>query len=311
MIITVTLNPAIDKIIKIDSFKLGGLNRVRDVVNSVGGKGINVARVIHRLGDPTMAMGFLGGDTGKEIDNFLERNCVQRDFTWTEYPTRQNIKIIESETGRETEINEPGQVSVQDLEELKKSLKVQLAQARLLVLAGSIPQGLPKNTYNQLLELADQYGVKTILDTAGDSLSLGLKDKPFVIKPNLHEAEALIGRKLNSDTDFYEAAEYFLAKGVEIVAISLGSKGAIFADKNECFQVITPKVDITSTTVGAGDSMVAGLAVKLLRGSSLAELACFATAVATSYVKTGKISTLKRKLITEMEAELKIKPIIK
>lgn len=303
MIITVTLNPAIDKTLKVDKLKPGDLNRVREVDIIAGGKGINVARVVHQLGEPVVAMGFLGGDTGKQIDRFLEKEGLARNFTWTEYPTRVNMKILENDD-RETEVNEPGRVLPQDFQVLKNSLKVQLKEASLLVLSGSLPQGVPEDAYNQLMKLANQNNVSVILDTAGKSLKLGLREKPFLIKPNLHEVELLMDKRIDSTAGIYNAVDYFIGKGVRIIVISMGSQGAVFADRDELIWVKVPEVEVSQTTVGAGDSMVAGLAIKLLRKSSLEEMARFATALATTYVKTGRRDKIELAGIKEIESQL-------
>ncbi|MDI3548489.1 MAG: 1-phosphofructokinase [Halanaerobiales bacterium] len=303
MIITVTLNPAIDKTLKVDKLKPGELNRVREVDIIAGGKGINVARVVHQLGEPVVAMGFLGGDTGQQIDRFLEKEGLARNFTWTEYPTRVNMKILENDD-RETEVNEPGQVLPQDFQVLKNSLKVQLKEASLLVLSGSLPQGVPEDAYNQLMKLANQNNVSVILDTAGKSLKLGLREKPYLIKPNLHEVELLIDKRIDSTAGIYNAVDYFIGKGVRIIVISMGSQGAVFADRDELIWVKVPEVEVSQTTVGAGDSMVAGLAIKLLRKSSLEEMARFATALATTYVKTGRRDKIELAGIKEIESQL-------
>jgi len=303
MIITVTLNPAIDKTLKVDKLKPGELNRVREVDIIAGGKGINVARVVHQLGEPVVAMGFLGGDTGQQIDRFLEKEGLARNFTWTEYPTRVNMKILENDD-RETEVNEPGRVLPQDFQVLKNSLKVQLKEASLLILSGSLPQGVPEDAYNQLMKLANQNNVSVILDTAGKSLKLGLREKPYLIKPNLHEVELLMDKRIDSTAGIYNAVDYFIGKGVRIIVISMGSQGAVFADRDELIWVKVPEVEVSQTTVGAGDSMVAGLAIKLLRKSSLEEMARFATALATTYVKTGRRDKIELAGIKEIESQL-------
>jgi len=309
LIITVTLNPAIDKTVKLSRLKVGELNRVEEVDIIAGGKGINVARIAHQLGEPVIAMGFLGGDTGNQIDRFLEKEGLVRNFTWTESSTRVNMKILERDPERETEINEPGEVSASDLAVLKNSLEVELGKADILVLSGSIPRGIPDDTYNQLLKLACKYRVRTILDTAGDPLKLALKEKPFLIKPNLHETELLLNKEINDISDIYQAVDYFINQGIQIVVISMGKQGAIFADRDNCFRVKTPQVEISHTTVGAGDTMVAALAVELMKDKSLEELARYSTSVATAYVSMGRRERLKSEKIREIMKKIELERI--
>lgn len=304
MIVTVTLNPAVDKIIKIDRLNPGSLNRVKEVVNMVGGKGINVAKVVHHLGYKVMPVSILGGERGKEIYNSLNMDGINQEVVWAEHETRQNLKIVEVETGRETEVNEPGRASIKDLKSLIKKLENVLEHVNLLVLAGSIPEGLPADTYNQLIRLADKYNVRTILDTAEENLVKGLKGKPFLIKPNIEEAEFITGYKIRDNNDIYKAINYFLDKGIEIVVISLGNKGAVFANKKECIKVRVPEVRVKNTTVGAGDSLVAGLSIKLLNTCNLEKLASFSTAVATTFVKKADISKINKREIEQIQSRI-------
>lgn len=305
MIITVTLNPAIDRIMRIDNFHPGDLNRVTEVIIRPGGKGINVARVVHQIGQFVLTTGIIGGETGEAIINSLHKKDIKTDFVFSNYLTRQNTKIIEEAGGKETEINEPGRASLDDFGALEEKLKKYLYNDNIFVLAGSIPEGLSAGTYNDIVKLCKDYSIPVMVDTSGENLREVLKEEPFLIKPNLDEAEEIVGRKLDNKKDIKYTVDFFLDKGIKIVTISMGSQGAVFADANNCFYSKTPQVNISNTTVGAGDSMVAGLAVGLQNNLSLKEMAHYASAVATTYVKMGKVE-----LITADEIE-KIKNLIK
>lgn len=309
MIITVTLNPAIDKTIMIDRLTPGKLNRVKEVITLPGGKGINVAQVIHQMGENVLTTGILGGNTGDAIKTFLRKKKLKADFISSNYATRQNIKILETSISRETEINEPGKVSKNDFKALEKKLRDYLAVGNLIVMAGSIPHGLSSNTYNHLIRLCKEAEIPVIVDTSGNNLKEVLKEQPFLIKPNLHEAQELIGEEIKNEKDMKKTANYFLAQGVEIIVISMGARGAIFANKKNCYYLKTPQVSISNTTVGAGDSMVAGLAVALQKNMPFKEIACYAAAIATSYVKLGKIELLNKEMIKKTKEKITIKII--
>ncbi len=312
LIITVTLNPAIDKFIEIGKLKMGELNRIKEIVEIPGGKGINVARVLDQLGTPVLTMGLLGGDSGCKIKKFLKEKGITKDFTWTDFPTRQNIKVREIELNRKTEINELGQNTEEDFKRLKAALRGYLPETRILILAGSHPRGLPADAYNQLIELAREYEVKTILDTSERFLETGLKSAPFLIKPNLDEIESLLNKSLDSGQEINEAIDYLFEYDVKMVVISLENKGAVFADRSQRLMFEPPEIETEYNSVGAGDSMVAGLALQLKENDvNLRKIGSFATAVATGYVKLGQgqFDKLDQKIISNIKEEIKVREI--
>lgn len=302
MVITVTLNPALDKFINLDRIDIGQLNRCREISVRAGGKGINVARILNILKRDTLAMSILGGNTGKMIQELMDDEGIKYNISKTYFNTRENIKLAEK-NGRETEINQQGQVDTVSFSEFKSSLEKHLENASILVLAGSVPAGLPDDIYQDLILLAKKFDVKTILDTSGHPLSAGIKSKPFLIKPNLIELSELAGKKLNSVSDIYQAIQGLLDKGIENVVVSVGEQGALYANNEYCYQIIPPAVTIPNTTVGAGDSMVAALAVSIQEGYEFLDMAKFVTALATLYVSGQEISKLN---IAEMIDRLEI-----
>lgn len=322
MVITVTLNPAVDRLIQIEHLHPGQLHRVQRAESIPGGKGINVARVIKKLGGEVLTMGLTGGDTGKMIKEFLAQQKIKEDFTRTEYPTRINLKIRELEQDRETEINEFGQSTPEDFRQLKNTLKQHLPQADLLVLSGSLPRGLSQNCYSELIGMARDHYVRTILDTSGKPLQSALAaNAPFLIKPNLEEVKELLGAEIG-DRQFFDgsqnlqkelmnrAIDRMLDYGVNVVVISMGSKGTIIAAGEQRFWVKPPTVDISKTTVGAGDSLVAGLALKIIDNEVwLENLGRYATAVATAFVRTGEVEKLQDDLIREIGEKIEIERI--
>ena len=309
MILTVTLNPALDKIIILDNFKLGKLNRVKNNTVLAGGKGINVSNVLTELKIENQAMGIVGGNNGRTITSMLEKKSINYNFIWSDFETRQNLKIKERNTNRETEINETGKVSKKNIKEFIKSFKNEIENNKTCVLSGSLPAGVEKNIYADLIEKAKKKDAKVILDSSGEEFKLALKKEPYLVKPNLEEFENLLGRKINNNDDLKKGADYLLEKGVNIVMISLGSKGSFIASKKEGYRIYTPQVNVSQTTVGAGDTMVAGLAAEIDENESLKETGVFASALATAFVESGSISDIDQNLIKRIKKSIKVEKI--
>ena len=309
MILTVTLNPALDKIIILDNLKLGRLNRVQDTTVLAGGKGINVSEVLTKLKIENKALGIVGGNNGRTITSMLENKGVRADFIWSDFETRQNLKIKEKNTNRETEINEGGKVSKENINDFKTAYEKAVKKNKTLVLSGSLPAGVEKNIYAELIQKAKAEDAKVILDSSGEEFKLALRKAPYLVKPNLEEIENLLGRKINSSDDLKKGAEYLLDQGVSIVMISLGENGAFIASETEGYRIYTPKVKVSQTTVGAGDTMVAGLAAEIDKDESLKDTGVFAAALATAFVECGSISKIDDQLIERISSIIRVEKI--
>lgn len=260
MIITVTMNPAIDKTVEIEQLVPNGLNRIQKVEYDAGGKGINVSKTIHELGGESLAMGFLGGNAGKTIENVLTSWNIQHDFIWVEGETRTNTKVFEK-SGGVTELNEPGPVINEvQVEELIQKICEHTDKETLVVLAGSIPAGVDKNIYAAITESVHEKGGSVLMDADGELFRNALKASPDIIKPNQVELEEYIGADYRLSMGELKAlAEKFQNNGIKTVAISMGKGGAmIVRDK---FVARCPALSVKAhSTVGAGDAMVAALA---------------------------------------------------
>ena len=309
MILTVTLNPALDKIIILDNLKVGKLNRVKETTVLAGGKGINVSEVLTELKVENKAVGIVGGNNGRTITSMLENRGVNSDFIWSDFETRQNLKIKEKESNRETEINEAGRVSQENVNDFIASFEKSVKKNKTFVLSGSLPAGVDKDIYAVLIEKAKEKEARVILDSSGEEFKLALKKAPYLVKPNLEELENLLGRKINSNDDLKKGAKYLLDQGVSIVMISLGEKGAFIASESEGYRIYTPQVKVSQTTVGAGDTMVAGLAAEIDNDQNLKETGIFAAALATAYVESGSISKIDEQLIKRIENSTKVEKI--
>lgn len=260
MIITVCMNPAIDKTIEIERLVPGGLNRIQKVEQDAGGKGINVSKTIHELGGKSIATGFLGGNAGKIIESVLKENEIPCDFVYVEGETRTNTKVLEK-AGDVTELNEPGAViSEEKLQELLDKLEGYAKEDTLFVLSGSIPKGVDNEIYGKITALVHKKGAKVLLDADGELFRKSLPYGPDMIKPNREELSEYAGLETPATKEeLKKLAGNFLQQGIETVAISMGKSGAMFLWNGYCAECPALSVKAHST-VGAGDAMVAALA---------------------------------------------------
>jgi len=260
MIVTVTMNPAIDKTVDIGKFERGDLNRIKRVEIDAGGKGINVSKTIRELGGESIATGFVGGTSGTIIKQVLTDLGLRTDFVEVKGETRTNLKVVE-ETGEVTELNEPGpEVSKDQLNDLLNRLEGYANPDTLFVLAGSIPAGIPTDIYRKITEQVHQKGAKVLLDADGVLFSESLKGKPDMLKPNRSELERYYQMDYRaSEQELVSMGEKLLEQGVSMAAISLGQMGAIFLTKGKRYRCPGLRVKAHST-VGAGDALVAAMA---------------------------------------------------
>lgn len=256
MIYTVTFNPAIDYVVELASFNIGEINRTTREYMNLGGKGVNVSRVLTNLEVPNVALGFVAGFTGDALRNGLERMGVKTDFiSLEEGNTRINVNIKGVE---ETDINARGpEIPNSAIDELFKKLD-NLQSGDTLVLAGSIPTSLPNDMYERIMERLYGKGIRFVVDATRDLLVKSLKYEPFLIKPNNHELGEIFGLELTTDNEIIYYARELKKQGAKNVLISMAGDGAILVDENDVAHKIgTPKGKVKNS-VGAGDSMVAG-----------------------------------------------------
>lgn len=258
MILTVTLNPALDCFFEPEQLRVGGVNRYEKYRLLPGGKGVNVSLLLSSLGMETVAMGFCAGFTGKELVRLVEQAGCPADFTMLPHgSTRMNIKIRTPE-GEETDLNGTGApLPPEAVEELERKLDV-LQPGDGLVLSGSLPPGLPKDTYARLLERMEEKNILTVVDTAGEALEAVLPHHPFLIKPNLEELGELFGAEITELEAAAECAGELQKRGAQNVAVSMGHKGALLLCRDGRRLFCHAVRGEALSTVGAGDSFVAG-----------------------------------------------------
>ena len=286
MIVTVTMNPAIDKTVDIDALERGGLNRIHHVELDAGGKGINVSKTIHELGGTSLATGFIAGNAGKIIRNVMEEWQIENDFIEVSGETRTNTKVFES-SGELTELNEPGPVvEEKDIKALLEKLLGYAGEDTLFVLAGSVPQGVSKDIYREITNLVHQKGAKVLLDADGALFTNALDAAPDIIKPNRAELEQYAGMDyIASEQELLSVAQKLMEKGIGTVAVSMGKSGAMFLQ--EGYQVKCPGLKVKAhSTVGAGDAMVAALSYSWSQGMPMEETVKMCMAVSAGAVTT-------------------------
>lgn len=263
MIYTVTFNPALDYVVRMDELALGQVNRTVSEDVQLGGKGINVSWVLRELGHENVALGFVAGFTGKAIEDGLAAKGVATDFIHLPAGlTRINVKL---KAGEETEINGKGpDISAEALEELLHKLDA-LGEGDVLVLAGSIPASMPSDVYESILARLEGKKVLCAVDATRDLLVNVLKYRPFVIKPNNHELGEIVGRVLNTEDEIVAAARTLQEKGARNVLVSMAGDGALLLDEQgQTHRIGCPKGKVVNS-VGAGDSMVAGFVAGYLQ----------------------------------------------
>lgn len=307
MIITVTLNPAVDKTVEIGSFEVGKVNRVSSIRLDAGGKGINVSKVLMSLGGSSKAVGILGGSAGNFIKKYLDSHGIENDFLMINAETRTNLKVIDSLRKTNTDINESGlRIDQADIDAMEKIIFSNICKDTVLVLSGSVPANVDKTIYAKWIATAKTAGAKTILDADGELLSNGIKAGPTIVKPNIHELGMLFGSDIDNIQSADKAARSLIEQyKIEVVAVSMGEKGAIFLNRDHTLFAHGIKVDVIST-VGAGDAMVAALAFCINNGSDFEKSVRLATAAATANVMTSGTQPADYSRIVELESRVKL-----
>lgn len=291
MIITVTLNPALDKAVEIDGFTIGNVNRIVSTRVDAGGKGINVSKVIKELKHKSLALGFLGGSSGDQIKSYLDGLSIKNEFLSVKGETRTNLKIIDKLNNTHTDINEKGpSLEQQDITDIKEKIMEHCTCDSLVVLSGSVPSGVCNGIYGEIIIDIKNKGGKVILDAEGELLIQGIKAGPYMVKPNIDELEKAFNIKINNEEEIIRIAKKILEYGVKYVVISLGSEGSMFISQDKVAKVSGIKVQVKST-VGAGDSMVAAMAVAVEAGYSFEESIKLACATSTANVMTEGTQT--------------------
>lgn len=280
MIYTVTLNPSLDYVMRLDNLEVGGVNRSKKEEVYPGGKGINVSIILNNLRIPNKALGFIAGFTGNEIDRIMKQLGTSTDFIMLDQGiSRINVKL---EAGKETEINGIGpRITPADLRELYTKLD-EIQDGDFLVLAGSIPNSIPDSIYQDIMKELSHKNINIVVDATKNLLLNVLKYKPFLIKPNHIELAEMFNVMINSDEEIVAYARKLQEMGAQNVLISMGGDGSILlTNDDEVIKMTAPKGTVVNT-VGSGDSMVAGFIAGYLKSKNLKQALKFATATGSA-----------------------------
>lgn len=298
MIYTVTLNPAIDKTIVIDEYRRNEVNRSMVSRKDVGGKGINVSKVLKVLGVDSVCTGILGEENSNFFLDYLKSLKIENDFFKIPGENRTNIKIVEKNYETITDINDRGFViKKSEIENFLDYFMKLVKEEDLVVLSGSLPEGLETDIYEEIIHRLKEKSVKVILDADGSPMINGIKAVPYAIKPNIHELKNVVDVDEKDINSVLKGGKKLIEKGIEKVLISLGAEGAVYITRNNSYYSKGMKVMVKST-VGAGDAMVAGLIYAMENNLSDFEtlklaIACATAKVMTEGTKIPDIETIK------------------
>ncbi|MEH7747954.1 1-phosphofructokinase [Neobacillus drentensis] len=303
MIYTLTLNPSVDYIVKLESFQIGELNRTVDEAKFPGGKGINVSTVLNQFDTSSIALGFVGGFTGAYIEQYLHKEKIETDFVQVDGDTRINVKL---KTGQESEINAKGpKITEENFSLLKQKIK-QLSANDLLVLAGSIPSSLPKTTYEELVKICSESSAHFVVDAEGDLLKKVLPYQPLLIKPNHHELGELFETTITTAEEVIPYGKKLVEMGAKNVIVSLAGAGAVLINSETTLLAEVPKGEVKNS-VGAGDSMVAGFLAAYVKTRNIEE--SFRYSVASGSATAFSLGLCTKEKVEELLPQVHIKEI--
>ena len=281
MIVTLTINPAIDRTISVDRLAFDDRAYIKSSGESAGGRGINASAVIHAFGGETLAVIISGGDSGRRLEELLRCCKLQLAVVPVPHEIRTNMTITDRH-GLTVNLNETGPtLGKAELALVEKTIREALKGAQWLMLCGSLPPGVPSSFYAKLIALARQKKVKTLLHASGEALIEGIEARPTVVTPNQHEAERLLGRALLTRTQYLEAAGQIRSMGPESVVLSLGSRGAIGAFADGLYEALPPRVDAVCP-IGAGDALTAAYVWSMRRKPNAADALRWGVAAGTA-----------------------------
>lgn len=305
-ILTITLNTAYDLVGRLPKIQLGEVNTVETLGLFPAGKGINVAKVLHDLKLNTAVAGFLGEDNQGDFQALFQSLGLEDKFQRVAGKTRINVKITETEADV-TDLNFLGyQISEADWQTFTQQSLAYAPQFDIVAVCGSLPRGVSPEQFRLWLARLAEKGVKVVLDSSNAALTAGLKARPWLVKPNHHELEAWIGHKLPTLADIINAAKQLKQQGIAHVIISMGAEGSLWLSENAIIQAQPPKCENVVSTVGAGDSMVAGLIYGLSQGLSESDTLAFASAVSAFAVSQSNVGIKDPTLLEPIQAKVKI-----
>lgn len=289
MIITVTLNPAIDLNISADQLVFDDRAYILDTFDSAGGRGINASRVIHSFGAKTLAVTLSGGEGREDFERLMREYGFPVEFVPMKNSVRRNLSITDKQ-GLSVKLNEKGPaLEASEIQAVEDAIRRRLPKAKWLMICGSMPPGAPHNFYCRLIEAAKEHNVQTLLDTDSDPLTVAMEAGPTVVTPNQPEAERLLGRALLTRSHFVEAAQRIRDMGSQMVVLSLGARGAVGCTEKKVYEVVPPRVEAVCP-IGAGDAMAAAFAWSMMKGKTFSDSVRWGVAAGTASAMLPGIS---------------------
>lgn len=305
MITVINLNASIDKRYELTELEKGKVMRAKEVENTAGGKGIHVANVATILGEDVVATGFLGGKTGEFIEDKLKEMSIKSDFVKIKGETRECLAFITDDLVQ-TEVLEPGpEVSNEEVDLFLQKYDELLSKSSIISASGSVPRNVPKDIYCELIRRARNLNKKFLLDTSGELLLNGIEAKPFFIKPNTDELEAISGKPVSEEKEIIEEISNLNKKGIECVVVSRGRDGSIAGYMGDIYKVQVPRVTAVNP-VGSGDSFVAGFAAGLHRGYSIEDTLALAAACGTANAVNPETGAVENSVVKDLLKKITI-----
>ena len=305
MVVTFTLNPAVDRTINVSKLRVNSVNRVLSAHFDAGGHGINVCRALKVMGTETMACGFIGGQNGRMIKDFLSAASIPYDFIEVPGETRANIKIVEVD-GSHTDINDAGfTISDSDYDRLRVRMGMYIGRENIIALCGAPTPGFTVERYGDLCRLLTGRGARLIVDTQPDYMLKSLESRPVFVNPGLEEFSALMDREVTEVDEIVAGARELIGKGAQNVAIGMNERGAVFVSAAEALFITAPKVPIVGP-VGAGAVLVAGICHGLENNMDFESLARYAVAAGTASVTVEGTGMAPRREIVRLYEKMHV-----
>jgi tagatose 6-phosphate kinase len=274
-----------------------------------GGKGVNVSRVLQTLGTESVATGFLGGHTGLEVRERLIAEGIRDAFVTVEGESRLCLKILDTKARTQTEVNEAGPVvTTEEQGAFRERFGLLMNDVSTVALCGSLPPGVPPEFISDLVKLAKDRGVRTVVDTSGEALRLALEEAPDIIKPNAFEVSELLGREIETIGEAADAGREILRLGVHLVAITMGRCGAVIVDQSGAWFATPPEVEFRSA-VGSGDAFVAAMIHVLQDGRLPADALRYATAAGAANAASYGSGVVERHTVENLVPRVTVTPL--
>lgn len=307
-VVTITLNPALDLTGSLDVLNVGSVSLVKQGSLHAAGKGVNVAKVLSDLGAKVTVTGFLGRDNQELFCQLFDQMAAIDEFVRVDGATRINVKLVEK-SGEVSDINFPGvEVTPLAIEQFERTLERLAVDHDYFVLAGSLPQGISPALCASWIEKLHSMGKKVLFDSSRDALKAGLDAKPWLIKPNDEELSQFVGRELHTPEQCQAAAAQLAEKGIENIVVSMGANGVMWLNQHQWLHAKPPRMQVVST-VGAGDTLVAGLCWGHMQQMEKTELLTFATALSALAVTQVGVGMSNRKQLETLQQQIQLQPV--